>query len=180
MFQGAFAAPREAGGATDPPKKALDQGGKPTTRSRSVGHEKSDDGHSPELLSPFSVFALQGADIDGFASPVACALRFSQPLDALIPPQQSRLVSSRSHSWVSDLPEASPRWMKTSSGSVRTCEPVRAAQWSILSQVSASPGPAPPAIDMPSHALPSCDSNSLQGLIRREVRSSSGELVRPS
>jgi hypothetical protein len=135
------------------------------SRSRSPG-ERPSARRSHELLSPSAHKATGSHQATGLPHPPRCALRFSQPLDALLPPLPSGLVSSRSRSWGLNLSEVFPRWTPSTSRLVvplvtlppkrvafrglsaqriraHTTQPVRAERRPILSQASSSPGSSP-------------------------------------
>jgi hypothetical protein len=65
------------------------------TRVQQAGHTRAVLGRSHELLFPFSAGSMGERRAVGLPHPPDCAHRFSQPLDALLPPTPSGFVSPR-------------------------------------------------------------------------------------
>lgn len=85
------------------PQKAGHRVERPFRTDESAGVDRS-----PALSFPFSAFRNGELPMMGLPHPPTCVLRLSQPLDALLPPNPSGLVSSRLHSWGFDSSEIFP------------------------------------------------------------------------
>jgi hypothetical protein len=137
-----------------------------SARFRTATMSGSDVGRSPELLFPFSARGSGEPLAAGLPHPPMCAHRFSQPLDALLPPQPSGLVASRWHSWGLYPSEVFPRESPDTSrlavplltfipkdsspgvsanSRIRACarRPLKGSEQPILSWASPSPGDVP-------------------------------------
>jgi len=72
-------------------------------------------GHSHELSFPFSDHGVGSHIATKLPPPPVCALRFSQPLSALVLSHRSGFVSPRWRSWGSFPSEVFPRWKPNAS-----------------------------------------------------------------
>jgi hypothetical protein len=109
-------------------------------------------GSSHEVLRPFSVSPHAAAACwPGLPRPTACALRFSQPLDALSRPVPAGLVSCRIRSWGCALQSLPPLAEPCAVSGARSPPDVGWPPWS---SPRASRMVAPGVAGLPKHAAP--------------------------